>query len=111
MARPKKIHKRKSFMFTSRHYSLLSIVALIMGICSLAGMTGAVLVAFSMRGNPEAHLGGVGLFGMTGNVVGVITAMSSLNERDIFKWVSYTALALNMAGMALWALLIFLGLN
>lgn len=109
MARPRKIRKRKSFMFTSRHYSMISIVAFVMGMCSLAGMIGAILMAFAERGKPPVHLGGVGLFGMIGNVIGLIAAMNSLNERDIFKWVSYGAMGLNIAGVTLWVILIFLG--
>ena len=110
MARPRKIRKRKSFMFTSRHYSMLSIVAFVMGLCSLAGMVGSILLAFAERGKPPAHIGGVGLFGMIGNVVGLIAGVNSLNERDIFRWVSYGAIGLNTAGAVLWIFLILLGL-
>ena len=111
MPKPKKIRKRKSFMFTSRHYSMTSIIAFAMGVCSLAGLIGSVLMSFSVKGRPPVHLGGVGLFGMVGNIIGVIAAMNSLNERDIFRWVSYGALGLNMAGMLLWTALIFWGLS
>lgn len=110
MARPRKIRKRKSFMFTSRHYSMLSIVAFVMGLCSIAGMVGSILISFAQRGKPPAHLGGVGLFGMIGNVVGLLAAMNSLNERDIFRWVAYGAMGLNIAGVMLWLFLIFIGL-
>ena len=110
MARPRKIRKRKSFMFTSRHYSMLSIVSFVMGLCSLAGMVSSVLLAFAERGKPPVHIGGVGLFGMIGNVVWIIAAMNSLNERDIFRWVAYGALGLNISGAVLWIFLIFLGI-
>ena len=110
MPKPKKIRKRKSFMFTSRHYSMIATVSLIMGICSIVGMTGSILVAFTEKGKPPAHLGGVGLFGAVGNVVGAISAMTSLNERDIFRWVSYSALGLNVLGLVLWVMLIFYGM-
>ena len=109
MPRPKKIRNHKSFMFTSRHYSMTSIIAFVMGLCSMAGLAGSILMSFSQKGKPPVHLGGVGLFAMIGNIVGVIAAMSSLNERDIFRWVSYSALGLNMAGMALWTLVVFWG--
>ncbi|MBR4719127.1 MAG: hypothetical protein IKP31_02665 [Lachnospiraceae bacterium] len=110
MPKPKKIRKRKSFMFSSRHYSMTSIISFAMGVCSLAGLIGAILMSFGAKGNPPVHLGGVGLFAMIGNITGVIAAMNSLNERDIFRWVSYSALGLNMTGMALWTLMVFWGL-
>lgn len=109
MPRPKKIRKRKSFMFTSRHYSMTSIISFAMGVCSLAGLIGSILMSFSLKGKPPVHLGGVGLFAMIGNIIGVIAAMNSLNERDIFKWVAYSAMGINMADMALWTLLVFWG--
>ena len=110
MPKPKKIRKRKSFMFTSRHYSMTSIISFIMGACSLAGLIGSILLSFSEKGKPPVHLGGVGLFAVIGNITGVIAAMNSLNERDIFRWVSYGALGLNVADMALWTLMVFWGL-
>ena len=110
MPRPKKIRKKRSFMFTSRHYSMTSIIAFAMGVCSLAGLIGSILMSFGDKGKPPMHLGGVGLFAMIGNIIGVIAAMNSLNERDIFKWVAYGALGLNMAGMTLWTLMVFWGL-
>ena len=110
MPRPKKIRKKRSFMFTSRHYSMTSLISFAMSICSIAGLIGSILLSFSQKGKPPVHLGGVGLFAMVGNIVGVIAAMNSLNERDIFRWVSYSALGLNMAGMALWTLTVFWGL-
>ena len=110
MGKPRKIHKKKSFMFTSRHYSFMSIVAFVMGLCSLAGFAGSVVLSFNYRGRPPVHIGGVGLFGMIGNVVGVLGAMNSLGERDIFRWVSYGALGLNILGMAVWTVMIFMGL-
>ena len=110
MARSKRIRKRKSFMFTSRHYSMMSITAFIMGLCSIAGVIGSILMAFAKRGKPPVHLGGVGLFGMIGNVIGLIAAVRSLNERDIYRWVAYGAIGLNIAGIVLWIFLILLGL-
>ncbi len=110
MPRPKKIRKKKSFMFTSRHYSMLSVVAAAMGLFSIAGLVLSVLVSFSEKGNPPVHIGGVGLFGMIGNVVGAFAAMNSLKERDIYRWVSYAALAINIAGMLLWTMMIVWGI-
>ena len=110
MPRPKKIRKKKSFMFTSRHYSMLSIVSVSVGLCSIAGLIGAILISFGEKGEPPVHLGGVGLFGMLGNIVGVFAAINSLKERDIYKWVAYAGMGINMTGMLLWTLIIFWGI-
>ena len=110
MPRPKKIRKKKSFMFTSRHYSMLSILSVSVGLCSLAGFIGAIFIAFSEKGKPPVHLGGVGLFGMLGNIVGALAALNCFNERDIYKWVAYSGMGINMLGMILWTVTIFWGI-
>ncbi len=88
---------------------MLSIVSLSMGVASIGGMIASILVAFSNKGETPLHMGGVGLFGMIGNVVGSFAALNSLNERDIFKWVSYAGLGLNILGLLLWAVLMISG--
>ena len=110
MSRPKKIRKKKSFMFTSRHYSMFSIVSASVGLCSLAGFVGAILMSFHEKGRPPVHLGGVGLFGMLGNIVGAAAAINSFNERDIYRWVAYAGMGINITGMLLWMLIIFWGI-
>ena len=89
---------------------MLSVVAAAMGLFSIAGLVLSVLVSFGEKGNPPVHIGGVGLFGMIGNVVGAFAAMNSLNERDIYRWVSYAALAINITGMLLWTMMIVWGI-
>ncbi len=101
--------RRRSVRFSSRHYSLLSIVSLAMGICSFAGMIIAFFVASSQKGKPPVHIGGVGLFAVLGDFVGIAAAMVSLTEQDIFKWVSYLGLIFNMLNCVLWVLVIFIG--
>ena len=110
MPKPKKIRKRKSFMFTTRHYSLMATVAFIMGVCSIVGMIMSIMVAFTERGKPPVHLGGVGFFGAIGDIVGLISAFFSLSERDIFRWVSYGAIIINGLALLLWVALIILGI-
>ncbi len=97
-------------MFTSRHYSLLSVVSAVMGVVVIVGLILAVTVAFNERAKPPVHLGGVGFFAMIGTLVGIICAICSLNERDIFKWVSYLGLILNILGCLLWILIVFWGI-
>lgn len=111
MPRPKKIRKKKSFMFTSRHYSMLSMLSVSVGLCSVAGLIGAILISFGEKGKPPVHLGGVGLFGMLGNIVGAVAAINCFNERDIYKWVAYSGLVINLLGMILWTLTIFWGIG
>ncbi len=111
MARPKKIKKKKSFMFTSRHQSELAIMSLVLGIASLASMISSVIISYACRGETALRLGGVGLFAVISNLVGTVGGCMSLRERDIFLWLPRTALVVNGLTFALWMLLIIMGVR
>lgn len=111
MAKSKKIKKKKSFMFTSRHQSEIGILSLVLGIASLSGMVCAIIVSFIGRGETALRLGGVGLFAVLSDVVGIVAGCMSLQERDIFVWVPRSALILNLLALALWIFLIIIGVR
>ncbi|MBQ7562842.1 MAG: hypothetical protein IJT16_02505 [Lachnospiraceae bacterium] len=106
----KPIRKKKSFMFTSRHYSFIGTLAIVLAVCSLAGLIIAILISYFHGGKTERHFGGVGLFGILANITGVIACFISLRERDIYVWVPRTALILNLVDIALWILLVIWGM-
>ncbi len=105
MPRPKKIHKKKSFMFTSRHYSFIGNIGLVLAVSSFAGLIAAVTKAYLNGGRTERTIGLVGIFGILAGVTGVIASSLSLKERDIYVWLPRMALALNLLGILLWILL------
>ncbi|MFT3983421.1 MAG: DUF6142 family protein [Lachnospiraceae bacterium] len=111
MAKPKKIKKKKSFMFSSRHQSEIGILSLVLGVVSLGGMAGAILVSFLGRGETALRLGGVGLFAVLADVIGIVAGCMSLQERDIFVWLPRAALILNLLALALWIYLIMMGIR
>ena len=62
MPRPKKIRKKKSFMFTSRHYSFIGTLSIVLAVCSLIGLFTAILLSSYNGGRNSGRYGGVGLF-------------------------------------------------
>ncbi len=111
MAKSRKIKKKKSFMFTSRHQSEIGILSLILAIASLSGMVGAIMVSFLERGEAALRLGGVGLFAVLADVVGIVASCISLQERDIFVWIPRVGLILNLFVLVLWIFLIITGVR
>ncbi|MCR4923076.1 MAG: hypothetical protein K5931_03625 [Lachnospiraceae bacterium] len=109
MPRPKKIKKKKSFMFTTRHYSFTGILSLFLALFSFVSFAGAVLVSYYSKGNVDIHFGGVGLFALLSNLTGIAAALVSLKERDIYTWMPNTALALNITDIVIWILIIIWG--
>ncbi len=110
MPRPKKIRKKKSFMFTSRHYSFIGMLSIVLAMCSLIGMFTAILLSSYNGGKARGGYGGVGLFGTLANITGVIAGVISLRERDIYTWVPRLAIALNLVDIIIWTLLIAWGM-
>ena len=110
MPRPKKIRKKKSFMFTSRHYSFIGTLSIVLAVCSLIGLFTAILLSSYNGGRNSGRYGGVGLFGVLANITGVIAGFVSLRERDIYTWVPKLAVALNLLNIIIWTLLILWGM-
>lgn len=111
MPKPKKIRKKKSFMFTTKHQSVNGLISFVVGIISVLALIACIVIAFGNRGELLQRFGGVGLFGVLGNIVGVVAALISLNERDIFVWVPRTGLIINMLMIVIWVLLLLSGLK
>ncbi len=105
MPRPKKIRKKKSFMFTSRHYSFIGNLAMLLAVCSFVGFFGAVFTAYMNVEKGGKGIGSVGLFGVIMNITGVIASVISLRERDIYVWLPRTALFFNLFDILIWALI------
>ena len=110
MPRPKKIRKKKSFMFTSRHYSFIGTLSIVLAVCSLIGLVTAILFSSYNGGKARGGYGGVGLFSVIANITGVIAGFISLRERDIYTWVPRLAVAMNLLGIIIWTLLIVWGM-
>ena len=109
MPKPKKIKKKKSFMFTTRHYSFTGILSIVLAVISLAGLILSILIAYYNGGDVDVHYGAVGLFAVLMNMTSVIGAFISLNERDTYVWVPKTALVADAADMLAWILLVAWG--
>ena len=111
MPKLKKIKKKKSFMFSSRHQSDVGVMSLLLGLASFAGMIACVIVSFAGRGETALRLGAVGMFAAVADVVGIVAGFISLGERDIFLWLPRTALIINACALALWITLVVMGVR
>lgn len=111
MPKPKKIRKKKSFMFTTKHQSFNGLLSLFVGVVSIIALIACIAIAFGNRGELLQRFGGVGLFAVLSNVVGVVAALISFNERDIFVWVPRSGLVVNMLMIVIWILLLLSGIR
>lgn len=110
MGKPVRIHKKKSFMFTTRHYSFMSIFGILIGVlCASVGTT-LVIYSYHNAGTVGIGYGGIGMFSMLLNIIGVICGTVSLGERDIYRSAAIVAIVINGIMILSWLILIILSI-
>ena len=110
MGKPVRIHKKKSFMFTTRHYSFMSIAGILIGIiCAIIGVT-LVIYSYKNAGNVGINYGSIGIFSLLLSIIGAIFGTVSLGERDIYRSAAIGAIALNGFIILAWLILIVLAI-
>ena len=111
MGKPVKIRKKKSFMFTTRHYSFMSIIGILLGVICAFAVTTVIFVSYKQAGKVDRGFGGVGLFSVFLNVIGIVCGLISIRERDVYISPGIVAIALNGAMILGWiAILIIAGI-
>lgn len=106
MGRPVKIHKKKSFMFTSKHHSFAGCMGAVIGIFTIGVTIAMTFASYSVAGNVDINLGGVGLFSLILNVIGAISGYLGVNERDVFKTLPVFGVVSNLLMIIMWTGLI-----
>ncbi|MCR5301963.1 MAG: DUF6142 family protein [Lachnospiraceae bacterium] len=110
MGKPVKIRKKKSFMFTTRHYSFMSIAGILIGVICACVISTSVIHSYNSYGNIAPGFGGIGLFSMLLNVVGIFCGIVSMYERDIYITPAVIAIALNALMVLGWIIMIVISL-
>lgn len=107
MGKPVKIHKKKSFMFTTKHHSFLGWLGVGIGLfCWMVGIT-LVVGAFHRAGEVEFGRAAVGMFAMILNIIGLLSGVISIRERDVLITPPIAAMVLNGVMLVGWIGLIF----
>lgn len=106
MGKPVKIHKKKSFMFTTRHYSFMSIMGIVLGVINVFFGAAMVIQSYRNEGRVGAGYGSAGLFSVFLSVIGIICGVRSLGERDTYIAPAVVAIAVNGAAILWWIIMI-----
>ena len=102
MGRPAKIHKKKSFMFTTRHHTFTGIMSATIGIATVAIVIAMIVDSYSQAGDVPINLGGVGLCSSLLNIIGVIYGYLGLNERDAHRTPPIIGIVINVIMLIVW---------
>lgn len=110
MGRPKKIHKKKSFMFTTRHYSFMSIMGILLGVLCISVIATSIVHSYNNAGSIDISFGGIGLFTALLAVIGVLCGVTSLGERDIYVSAAIAAIVINGVILFGWLVMIVISM-
>ncbi len=108
MGRPVKIRKKKSFMFTTRHYSFMSIMGIVLGVFCLGVVITSVLHSYNNAGSVGAGFGLIGLMSLILNIIGIICGVTGLHERDVYITPAVVAIVINSIVVLWWLIMILI---
>ena len=108
MGKPVRIHKKKSFMFTTKHHSFLGWLGVFIGVFCWAAAIILVTEAFKAEGVVSLSRGAAGFFSIILSIIGAICGLGSMREKDVFIMPAIAAMILNGVLMAAWIVFILI---
>ena len=109
MPKPAKIKKKKSFMFTTKHHSFLSVLGAVIAVITFMTLASSTYICFYYRGKASINIGGACFFACLSNIIGVICGCLALNERDIHRWLPIVDAIVNGCMLVIWILYVIIG--
>lgn len=94
-------------MFTTKHHSFLALLGVTIGVLCWAVAITLVIGAFHKEGVASVQKGAVGLFSILLNIIGIISGVISINERDTYITTPIAAIVLNAVLVVCWIVVIF----
>lgn len=108
MARSRKIKKKKSFMFTTKHHSFAGVLGVVLFALCISIQITSIMYAFHNRGEVDISFGYYGFLASILDVIGIFAGISGLNERDAFKVAPLISIIGNGVVLAAWIALVIL---
>lgn len=108
MGRPRRIKKKNSILFTTKHHSFNGIIGTVLLVMCLLVMGTSISYAFHDISGIDESFGYYGFLTALLNVLGLIAGIMGYKERDSYKGAPITAIVGNSAMLIIWILLIVL---
>lgn len=105
----RKNKKNRSYKFTEKKKSVRGAMSCAGAAISLVILTALLLQAVGMNGEGGGYLGSLGVVALFLGVVSFIEAVQAVQEKDTFKTLPYTGVALSAVATVLWIGLYLLG--
>lgn len=102
--------KKDSFRFTGRKHSKKGITSCIIGIFTVVLLIVLAAISGSMEGQGTQTLGAVAIIGFFLSIIGFISAISSIKQRDIYMAAPITGIVSNGIMFIIYMSLYIIGL-
>lgn len=101
--------KRKGYIFTNKRHSKRGIMAVILGIISLAGLGIVVFRAYLSGGEATVGYGFTGLLATLFSMIGLSLGVATAREKDYYRFFSVLGILLNLAALGSISLILYAG--
>ncbi len=106
----KREDKKKALHFKGRRQSIRGLAAMLLAVAEIAGILSMTVISSKTAGNGGNVLGAVGLLLFTAAIAGLVLAVRSLKEQDIYFVVPVAAAVLNGVMIIIYLCLYIVGI-
>lgn len=104
------MHKA-GYKFTNKKHPLKGSMAFVLGVISLAAILLAIYLTFMAHGVAEKQYGTVVLVSILFSITGLVMAIMSLMEQEIYRFFPIGGVLLNTLSIVLAGFILYLGVN
>ena len=103
--------KRNNFIFTNKKKSSRAVMAVILGVISLASLGIVVFLSYLNDGSALISYGFTGLLAAVFSLIGLILGVVTIQNRDYYRFFPVMGILLNFLALALVSLILYAGTN
>ncbi|MCR5032097.1 MAG: DUF6142 family protein [Lachnospiraceae bacterium] len=101
--------RSRSYMFTNKRHSELSIMSSVLGVISVISLVLVVFLSYKNEGTPSARYGAVCVLSLVFSLSGIILGVAGRMQRDSFYFFAYLGIALNVAALFIISAILYAG--
>lgn len=101
--------RKKGYIFTNKNHPLKGIMAVILGILSIATLVTAVYLSYQQGGISSARYGTAAFLAVIFMMIGMGLSVYSMTEKETFKLFPILGIIINTAAVCILSLILYAG--
>ncbi len=103
--------KRKGYIFTNKKNSNRAIMAVILGIISLASLGTVVFLSYRAGGSARPGYGFTGVLALVYSLTGLVLGIITMADKNYYRIIPAVGILLNVAALGGIGLILYMGAN